>query len=66
MNDWILPLLIAYFAIGLLVYRRTDTSALASTMELRFGAAPLWVVFEYVFFGIVTFWPLWLVARRAR
>jgi hypothetical protein len=66
MNHWLLPLLLVYFAVGLVVYARTDTGALAAHLESRLVAAPGVLVLEYVFFGVVTFWPLWLAARRAR
>ena len=62
----VLPLLLAYFALGLVVYRRTDSSELVAALESRLAAAPALLLLETVFFGVVTFWPLWLVARRAR
>jgi len=66
MDHWLLPLVLVYFAIGLVVYRRTDTAALASHVESRLLVAPTVLVLEYVFFGVVTFWPLWLALRRER
>jgi hypothetical protein len=62
MDHWLLPLLLLYFAIGLVVYARTDTADLAAQLESRFVAAPAVLVLEYVFFGVVTFWPLWVAA----
>jgi hypothetical protein len=62
----LLPLLLAYFALGLVVYRRTDSSELVAALESRLVAAPALLLFETVFFGVVTFWPLWLVSRRQR
>jgi hypothetical protein len=62
----LLPLVLVYFAIGLVVYVRTDSSELVARLESLLAAAPSLLVLEYVFFGVVTFWPIWLAARRTR
>jgi hypothetical protein len=65
MQEWLVTGVLAYFAIGLLVFLATDTTELTSDLESRFVVAPYGLVREYVFFGVVTFWPLWLAARRS-
>jgi hypothetical protein len=62
----LLPLVLVYFAVGLVVYARTDSSELVAALESRLVATPTVLVLESVFFGVVTFWPLWLAARRGR
>jgi hypothetical protein len=66
MPQWLVPLLVAYCAAGLLVYALSDTSDLASRVESSLLFVPYALVLETVLFVVAAFWPLWLASRWRR